>query len=147
VSRSSLSSAFSTGVAVYVYFLAVTPALIVYLLVRGTYPSVAILVPVATMWAALPLAVLHACIFRSYWRPTWFRSCILGALFGIFSAIATFLMGIEMHGGHPHEHLSWLDLNTPLQMGCLAGLLFGAVLFVVARSRASRRHGSALQEG
>ena len=144
---SPLRSAFRTGTALYVYLVAVTPALIVYLLLRGEYPLIAVLVPIATMWAGLPLALLHALIFRRYWQPTWFRSAILGALLGIVSAVATFLMGIAMHGGHAHEHLTWLDVNTPLQAGCLAGLLFGAVMFAVARSRAAQAGGSALQEG
>ena len=51
---------YTSGMAIWLYFCAVVPAVVVYLMFRGSSFFLACVIAFTPMWCAVPLAALHA---------------------------------------------------------------------------------------
>jgi hypothetical protein len=126
---------YTAGMAIWLYFCAVVPLVAVYLMARGENFFVGCIIAITPMWCAVPLAALHATIFQRWWRPTWFRSVILGVLFGVASALITLLAVANLHIRHPEESLTVASLLQPALIGGIGGVIFGLLSYSVALKR------------
>jgi hypothetical protein len=123
--------------AIWLYFCVVVPVIAAYLMARGMNFFVGCVIAFTPMWCAVPLAALHAHIFRTIWRPTYFRSAILGILFGVAAALITLAAAANLHLPHAQESLGIGSLVQPALLGAAGGLVFGLFSQLVATRRAA----------